>query len=159
MPPAELPPLPFEPEYCVVARRDDSLARRGRVGAFALAAVVSLSIAAAFLAAGAWPVLPWSVLEIALLGVAFVVVERRSREWERLAITGDTVFVERMRRGCRQQRSFNRQWLRVELDGTGRGEVPSLTLAFAGERMKFGKALPPGRRIEVARTLARLTGR
>lgn len=159
MSPAELPPLPFEPEYCVVARRDDSLARRGRAIAFALAAMLSLSVAAAFLVAGAWPILPWSLLEVGLLGLAFVLLERRSRDWERLAIRGDTVLVERVRGGLRQQRSFNRRWLRVELDGVGRGEVPNLTLAFAGERMGFGKALSPARRIEVARALARLTGR
>jgi hypothetical protein len=73
-----LPPLPADLEYCVVARRNDSLGRRPRWQVFGALAAVSLALAAAFAAVGAWPVLPYSALEIALLGLAFYYVERRA---------------------------------------------------------------------------------
>ena len=154
MSPAELPPLPVASEFCVVSRRNASLARRERWTAFGLAAAASLAVALAFVVAGAWPVLPYSALELALLATAFVWVERRAGEWERVTVTGDRVIVERGARGRLDRREFNRWWLRVELDDA-RG--PRLRLRYAGEAMDFGSALPPARRVEVAKALRRLT--
>jgi uncharacterized membrane protein len=154
MSPADLPPLPAEPEYSVVCRRNSSLARRERCAAFGLAAAASLAVALAFAAAGAWPVLPYAGLELALLAAAFVWVERRAGEWERVTVAGDRVIVERSARGRLDRREFNRWWLRVELEGE---RVPLLRLRYAGKAVDFGSALPPARRVEVARALSRLT--
>lgn len=153
---AELPPLPDESEFSVVSRRNTGLARRERWTAFGLAAAASFTVAAAFALAGAWPVLPYSALEIALLGVAFVWVERRAGEWERVTVAGDRVIVEWAAHGRLDRREFNRWWLRVELD-EARAREPQVLLRYAGEAMDFGSALPPARRVEVARALKRLT--
>jgi uncharacterized membrane protein len=153
---AELPPLPVESEFSVVSRRNSSLARRERWTAFGLAAAASFAVAVAFVVAGAWPVLPYSALEIALLGVAFVWVERRAGEWERVTVAGDRVIVEWAAHGRLDRREFNRWWLRVELD-EARAREPQVLLRYAGEAMDFGSALPPARRVEVARALKRLT--
>jgi uncharacterized membrane protein len=153
---AELPPLPVESVFSVVSRRNSALARRQRWTAFALAASASFAVAVAFVAAGAWPVLPYAALEIALLGLAFVWMERRAGEWERVTVAGDRVIVERARRGRLARREFNRWWLRVELDEASARE-PQLLLRYAGEAVDFGSALPPARRVEVARALKRLT--
>jgi uncharacterized membrane protein len=158
MPPADLPPLPQPAEYTVVARPGAArVARRERWTAFGLLALVSLAVASAFAAAGAWPVLPYSALELALVALAFAVVERRARDWERLTVAGDRVIVERSSRGRCERREFNRQWLRVELERARGVREPRLTLRYAGQAMDFGGALPPGQRAEVARTLRRLT--
>ena len=93
-----LPPLPADLEYCVVARRNDSLGRRPRWQVFGALAAVSLVLAATFAAVGAWPVLPYSVLEIVLLGCAFYYVERRAGDWERLSIAGDRVVLRHVER-------------------------------------------------------------
>ena len=151
---AELPPLPVESVFSVVSRRNSALARRQRWTAFGLAASASFAVAVAFAGAGAWPVLPYSALEIALLGLAFVWVERRAGEWERVTVAGDRVIVEQAGRGRLARREFNRWWLRVELD---EAREPQLLLRYAGEAMDFGSALPPARRVEVARALKRLT--
>ena len=153
---AELPPLPDESEFSVVSRRNPGLARRERWTAFGVAAVASFAVAAAFVLAGAWPVLPYSALEIALLAAAFLWVERRAGEWERVTVAGDRVIVERARRGRTDRREFNRRWLRVELH-EARAREPQLVLRYAGVAMDFGSALPPARRVEVARALKRLT--
>ena len=153
---AELPPLPVESEFSVVSRRNSSLARRERWTAFGLAAAASFAVAVAFVVAGAWPVLLYSALEIALLGAAFVWVERRAGEWERVTVAGDRVIVEWAAHGRLDRREFNRWWLRVELD-EARAREPQVLLRYAGEAMDFGSALPPARRVEVARALKRLT--
>ena len=143
------------PEFAVTSSARDALGRRNRCIAFGIAASASIVVALAFVAAGAWPVLPYSLLEVAVLAGAFLVLERRSRRFERLVIDGDRVIVERGDGGRCDRREFNRYWLRVELhDGIERG--PSLELRYAGEAIDFGRALPPGQRVEVARALQRL---
>jgi uncharacterized membrane protein len=153
---AALPPLPAGLEYCVIARRNDSLRQRERWQAFGGLAAVSLVLALAFAAVGAWPVLPYSALEVALLGCAFRWVERRARDWERLAVAGDRVIVEREAGGGRERREFNRYWLRVDVEAAAGGG--QLRLTGGGASWVFGGALPVDERIAVARELRRLTG-
>ena len=141
----------------MISRRNDSLEQHRRWIAFATLAFASLAVAIAFAAAGAWPVLAWSAVELTALGVAFAVVERRARRWERLTVAGDRVIVERGNGSDRRVREFNRRWVRVEVGKRGAMQEPRLVLRFAGEAIPFGEALPPGRRDEVARTLRRLT--
>jgi uncharacterized membrane protein len=156
------PALPTAPEFCVVARRNSSLGRRERWLVFGALATVSLGVAALFVLAGAWPVLPYSVLEVALLAVAFRYVERRADDWERLTICGDRVVVERSVAGLRQRREFNRYWLRVEcveMRAWGLGAAsPVLKLCFAGESWEFGDTLPAQERLALAKDLRRLVG-
>lgn len=153
-----LPPLPADLEYCVVARRNDSLGRRSRWQIFGALAAVSLILAAAFAVAGAWPVLPYSVLEIVLLGGAFYFVERHAQDWERLTIAGDRVVVEQMSGGKRERREFNRYWLRVEVDPGGFGRSPQVVLRSGGASWPFGGTLSVAERLAVAQELRRLTG-
>jgi uncharacterized membrane protein len=158
MPGAALPPLSVEPEFCVVARWNLSLPARTRWRIFAALATVSLLLASAFAAAGAWPVLPYSVLELVVLALAFRYVERRASSWERLTVAGDRVIVERSAGRATERREWNRRWLRVELDAARFGGSARLYLCHGGERWEFGDALPVEERAKLARDLRRLTG-
>lgn len=157
MPEISLPSLPADSEFCVISRPNDSLPPRVRWFAFAALAGVSLVVALAFTVAGAWPVLPFSLLELAGLAVAFLIIERRARRWQRLTVAGDRVIVENGAPGRSDLREFNRRWLRVEVEERGFARQPRLTLRFAGEAMEFGQALSPERRVELAKALRRLT--
>lgn len=153
-----LPPLPADLEYCVVVRGNDSLRGRARWLVFCGLAAVSLGLALAIAAAGAWPVLLYSILEVAVLGLAFHWCERRAGDWERLTVAGDRVLVEQAAGSKRERREFNRYWLRVEVDRTGFGRSPRVTLRGGGTTWEFGKRLPVGKRLAIARELRQLTG-
>ncbi len=157
MPGAAIPPLAVAPEFCVVARWNLSLPARDRWRIFGALATVSLLLASAFAAAGAWPVLPYSVLELTVLGCAFRYVERRATSWQRLTVVGERVIVERSAGRGSERREWNRQWLRVELDAARFGAA-RLYLCHGGERWEFGDALRVEERAAVARDLKRLTG-
>lgn len=158
MPVVPLPSSFVEPELCVVARRNDSLGTRGRRTAFCLIAAVSLGLGVGFVVAGAWPVLPYSVIEITVLAAAFVCLERRAREFERLTVDGERVIVERYRSGRVERREWNRRWVHIETTA-GRDGLPTrMVLRSAGQECEFGAALAARRRGEVARDLRRLTG-
>jgi len=74
------------PEFCVVVQANHPFGRLGRWSILAASALASIAVVARFAAAGAWPVLPYSVLKLALLALAFRGIERRADDWERLAI-------------------------------------------------------------------------
>jgi uncharacterized membrane protein len=157
-----LPPPPADLEYCVVARANDSLSRRARWQVFAALAATSLALAAAFAAAGAWPVLPYSLLEIGVLACAFAWCDRHAKDWERLVIAGDVVIVERSAGSKRERREFDRHRLRVEVvDGAARAgpaRAPKVLLRGGDVAWEFGHALPAAERLAIARELRRLTG-
>jgi uncharacterized membrane protein len=153
-----LPPLPADLEYCVVARGNDSLGRRRRWQVFGALAAASLTLALAFVAAGAWPVLPYSLLEIVVLACAFAWCDRHAGDWERLVVAGDLVVVEQAAGRNRQRREFNRYWLRVDVEEAGVGRSPRVILRGGGASWEFGNALPARERLAVARELRQLTG-
>lgn len=70
--------------FALVARRNNSLTSSGRFLVFVLVFVVSLGIAVAFAILGAWLILPFAGLEMALLYLAFRDVERHAADYERI---------------------------------------------------------------------------
>jgi len=148
-----LPPLPAESEFCVVSRRNDSLGSRWRWRLFASLCGVSLGLALGFAALGAWLVLPYSALEMALLYLAFLWIERHASDWERVSVCGDRVIVERERAGVQTRFEFNRYWTRLETGEGGFGRAPELHLRSAGHSVPFGADLSAEDRAAVARVL------
>ena len=155
MPGIGIPLLSAKPEFCVVSRRNDSLGSRWRWRVYASLCIVSFGLALGFAAFGAWMVLPYSALEMAVLYLAFRWMERHAADWERISICGDHVIVERERAGTRTRREFNRYWARVEMDEGAFNHPPRLVLWFAGQGMSFGDELPALERAIVARDLRR----
>jgi uncharacterized membrane protein len=156
LPASALSSSSVEPELCVVARRNDSLGARGRWTAFCLVAGASLTLGVAFVVAGAWPVLPWSLVEVAVLAAAFVCLERRSHDWERLTVQGDRVIVERMRGGRLVRREWSRYWLHVATEPAREGGPPRVLLRSGRDECEFGAALAADARGEIASRLRRL---
>ena len=156
MPGAGIPLLSAEPEFCVVSRRNDSLGSRWRWRVYASLCILSLGLALGFAALGAWLVLPYSALEMAVLYLAFRWIERHAADWERISVCGDRVIVERERAGMRTRREFNRYWTRVEVEEDAFNHSSRLKLWFAGQGVSFGDELPAGKRAIVARDLRRL---
>lgn len=151
----------------IVSRQNNSLGARRLWAVFGVLALFSLTLACAFAMAGAWMVLPYSILELALVGLAFHVVERRAGDWERLMVVGDRVIVERQVGRSRTRHECNLCWLRVECEDLaaddkaggvvrGFGVERALTLSFAGESWRFGDALMMDERVTIARKLRRL---
>ena len=143
------------PDYCVTSRRNDSLGSKGRWRIFAALCGVSFGLALTFAAFGAWPVLPYSGLEMGVLFWAFRWLERHAADWEKVSVSGDRVIVERQRAGVLTRREFNRCWTQLEAEPTGAARPTRLALRYAGERVPFGDELPLAERESVARELRR----
>ncbi len=76
--------------------------------------LVSLTVAAFFWFQGAVLVLPFAVLELTALGVAFVVHARHATDCERISVLGSEVRVEIESAGTTRRFALPRVWTRVE---------------------------------------------
>ena len=147
--------LAVRSEFCAVSRRNDSLGTRARWTLFAGLCAVSIGMAVAFAAFGAWPVLPYSVVEMGVLCWAFRWIERHANDWERVTVRGDQIVVERIRGGARTQREFNRFWTRLDVESDAGNRVARLVLRHRGESLLFGEELSAHERAALARDLRR----
>lgn len=139
-------------EYVYTARRNNSLSSSGRLLAFGSILTVSLGIAGAFaLILGAWPIMPYAVVEMAVLYAAFRYIERHAGDCECITIRGESVSVE-VREGKNVRRfEFQRYWVQVASEPNG----SRLALRSHGREVEVGRHLSESERADMARELAR----
>lgn len=104
---------------------------------------------------GAWPVLPYSVLEMGLLWCAFSWFERHANDWERVTVRGDRIVVERICGGTRTRREFNTFWTRLDVETDAQRRAMRLVLRHRGESLPLAREVSHERRIALARDLRR----
>jgi uncharacterized membrane protein len=139
-------------EYVYTARRNNSLSSSGRLLVFSLILAVSLGIAIGFsLVLGAWPILPFAGLEMAVLYGAFRYMDRHAFDYERVTIRGSSVGIE-VHEGRRVKRlELNRYWAKVICAANG----SRLALRSHGREIELGRHLCEEQRLEMARDLRR----
>ncbi len=115
--------------------------------------LVSLAAGVGFVAVGAWPVIGFFGLDVALVYLAFRLNYRTARQSETIRLADDTFSVERVSvRGERRNWRFQPFWVRVILE-----ERPDtsnrLLVASHGRSLVIGDFVPPATRRELAATL------
>lgn len=120
-----------------------------------LVAAAWLVVGTVFVIAGAWPVLPFLGLEVALLAGAFALNNKAASAEERINLTAVALTVRRVDHWGKQTVfSFPPQWLQVNTDAVGpRG--PRLELRSHGRSLFIASSLLPEERLALARTLRR----
>jgi uncharacterized membrane protein len=145
--PAECPALDL------VYHPHRSLSPGGFLAVMAAIAIAGCATGVAFLLAGAWPVMGFMGLDIALVWYAFRLNYRRARGWERVRLTEASLTVERAGpKGEVAQFQFQPYWLRVEMDDPPK-PGSRLTLRTHGRAVEIGTFLGPDERLALARTL------
>ena len=132
-----------------VARRNNSLSSSGRVFAFGFIFVVSVGIACAFAALGAWLILPFAGLEMLVLFWAFHHVERHATDYERIAIAGDKVSIEIREVGRARHHELSRYWAQVVVSRDG----ARLALRSHGREVEIGRHRNDAQRLALAREI------
>lgn len=143
----EADPLP----YVHLSTPNRSLGIEARRWVLAGIATTTLAVAAGATAIGAWPVMPFAGLEVALLALAFRVLGQHDADFERLEIGGHEVRVE-----AREARSTTRfvahlPWARVVMRESG--ARCTLRLAYAGRTVPLGRMLSDEGRRQLADSL------
>src|SRR3954469_8464919 len=122
-----------------VATPNRSLGLDARRWVLAAIAVNTLGIATFVAALGAWPVLPFAGLEVALVAYAFHVLGRHAGDYERLEVGEHEVRYEARSGGEFTGFMANRWWARVRV--ASRGECFAMWLVYGGRSVALGKLL------------------
>ena len=127
------------PPYVHHSVANRSLGAAGRRWFLGAIAATTLGIGAAAMAIGAWPVMPFAGLEVALVVLAFHVLRLHDADFERLEIHGHEVRVEA--RDAERLTCFvaHRPWARLVV--RERGPRCTLGLAYAGRTVPVGRLL------------------
>jgi uncharacterized membrane protein len=141
--------------YHLVARRNDSLSPKGRRMFFVSIFAVSLSVAVFWAVQGAWYILPFALVEMAVLFAALKIVEWHAGDYESVSIDGDQVVVERQDRGRTVRHRFDRHWAQVIVLHEGPGGRCGLRMRSHGREVSFGEFLTDQQRLQVAAELRR----
>ena len=139
------------PSFVLHSVPNRSLDARGRRIAVGAIAVATFGLAAFAAVLGAWPVMPFAGLEVALVALAFHLIGRHDEDFERLEIGAFAVSVEW--RSARTSARFvaSQPWARLVV--RERGEQCSLGLAYAGRVVPLGRLLSDDGRRELAQKL------
>jgi uncharacterized membrane protein len=128
-----------------------SLDVRGRRVVLAALAATTMGVGTFAAMVGAWPVMPFAGIEVALVFLAFRVLAAHDQDFEHLEIGAHEVSVE-----SRDARSFTRftvnpAWARVVV--RERGDRCTLGLAYAGRTVPLGRLMSDEGRRDLARRL------
>ena len=139
------------PPFVHLTKPNRSLGRVARRWALGAIAATTLAVASAAAAIGAWPVMPFAGLEVALVALAFRVLAMHDADFERLEIGAGQVSVEA--RSARVHTRFvaRQPWARVVM--RQRGERCTLGLAYAGRTVPLGRMLTDEGRRRLAENL------
>jgi len=138
-------------EAVIVPHR--SLSPRGLRRLIGLICLLCGLTAVRFWLIGAWPVVVFSVVEIALAVLLLRINARQARASELILLTDRTLRVVRTTAaGRRAQRELSPGWLNVALEETP-GRAPRVVLVARGVREEIGAALGETERRDLARAL------
>ncbi len=128
---------------------------RPRVLLLILAGVSSINLAFAlyFISRGAWPVMPFLGIDVALLAWAFRASLRAARHEEHVLLTPKVLqIVKRPPDRKPSETMLNPYWVRVHLEEPA-GRSSQLTLWSHGKGIRIGAFLPPVERASFAERL------
>jgi len=117
---------------------------------FGVLAFLSLAISLAFAAMGAWMVVPFAVLEISALGVAFVMFGRHAADYERIVAEPGKLTIETSLGPRLNRVEQSADWFRVEYSGRPRDLVQVVT---ARQSLPVGRFAPANVRPQLAHEL------
>ena len=120
---------------------------------------LTLAIGLRFWALGAWPVLPFGVLEVGLVLWLLRLNNRQSRATELIVLSEDEVRIVRTTiKGARQEIAMPSGWLSVALEERD-GRVPRLLLRRHRLSAEIGSALGEREKRDLAANLERVLDR
>jgi uncharacterized membrane protein len=142
-------------QFSAVLTPHRSLGPKGFVVLMTAVSAVSFSTGLLFYLIGAWPVIGFMGLDVALLYAAFKLNFRALRLYEMVDLTPEALTVTRvLPSGRKQAWSFNPYWVRLAVDERV-GRSTEMSLASHGNRLVFGGFLTDPEREDFAAALSR----
>lgn len=146
--------LPEPPFFSVTLTPHRSLTPRGVLAILAVQGALSLTVGTIFWAVGAWPVIGFMGLDVALLYLAFRLSFRSARAVEIVNLAHDKLTIRRVEASGRAAEiAVNPYWARLEVDRHPEFGIVRMAIASHGKRLQIGRFLPPPERERFADAL------
>jgi len=140
--------------FRVVLYPHRSLSPTGFIIVMSVFGVVSFVTGMIFLLQGAWPIMGFFGLDVALLYYAFRLNYRSGRLYETVELTPENLNITRVHPSGQQESfDFNPYWVRIRLNEDRQGNT-DLRLASHGHEFSFGRFLTDDERRELSSVLA-----
>jgi uncharacterized membrane protein len=139
-----------------IARPNCSLDRRGKLCLFAAAAAICGLISLVFAVFGAWLVLPFAGLELALLAWALRLMDRHAGDYERVVLEGDRLRIETCEAGLPASYEFHRYWAQVRV--RAEGSDARVFVRSHGREVELGRFRSPEQKLAFAQQLRERVG-
>ncbi len=137
-----------------IIRPNRSLGTKGKIVFFLLVCLASIGIAVRFWLLGAWMVMPVVLLEMLVLGIAFYLVEKASRDVETIHLSNEMLRVTRTVKSVVDEWRFQPYWVQVVLRSDRIGWYPThLSLRSHGKSVEIGACLTDEEREELSVSL------
>jgi uncharacterized membrane protein len=141
------------PSFSALLTPHRSLGPKGFTVLMAAVCAVSFGTGLLFYLIGAWPVIGFMGLDVALIYVAFKLNFRALRLYETVDLTPEALTVTRVQpSGKAQVWSFNPYWVRLKLEDRI-GRSTELSIASHGKRLVFASFLSDTEREDFAAAL------
>ena len=145
-----------EHQHAFLIRPNRSMTAKGMMLFVFLVGLAIFLVAMRFVLLGAWIILPFAILEIALLGAGFWLYERASRYRETVQITRSSMQITQESVRRKQTWQFNPHWVTVSLQLDPKDWYPSrLIIRSHGEQVEIGACLTNQEREELSKVLKR----
>lgn len=126
----------------IILRPNHSWSWRANVLFLSMLMGVSLAIAVGFLLAGAWVILPFTVLELTVVALCIHYCVRQCARQEVITISDFEVTIEQGIRGPIQQQTFQRMWAKFFVERPRHPWYPvSLFIRSHGQELEIGSFL------------------
>ena len=140
-----------------VIRPNRSVTRKGMTLIYIGICAAAIAVALRFWWLGAWMVLPITVLELLVLGLAFRMVERATRSCETIDLSEKAVSVVQKGWRLHRQWRYPTYWVQVIFRPDPRGWYPSrLYLRSHGDTLEIGACLNDEERFQLSQDLAKI---
>lgn len=141
------------PGFSVLLKRNCSISPLGLARVFALIAAATLGIAIAWACLGAWLVLPFAGLEVAVLALAFLACGRHAADYERIELAGGQLTVEVAEAGRAERQVLDARAARVRLER--QGPLERVIVSAQGREVEIGRHLDAAARERLAAELSK----
>ncbi len=141
----------------IVLRPNASWTWRANLVLLATLAMTSLVIAGSFLLRGLWMILPYSVLEVSVVGACLYYCVRRTHRQEVITFDPLEVCIERGHRHAEERYVYNRQWSRFLVRRPCHPWYePTISIRSHGQELAIGDFLNRRDKARLTRELRRI---
>ncbi len=118
-----------------------SLSWKANTRLFVIFALITLLIAGYFTIQGFWMVLPFSGIELLIIGISLYLFFRRNNHREVITFTPDKVVIERGRHSPEISCEYQRYWSKIYVQKQGMLDIPHVSIKSHGMETELGAFL------------------